>query len=213
MTDLGIVDAGIGNVGSVANMCRRLGADPRVLRDPDAVTTADRLILPGVGAWDHAAARLRDSGMAETLTTRVNEGVPVLGVCLGMQLLLDTSEEGTLPGLGWIPGAVRRLPARTSVGDVRIPHMAWARIHQTRAHHVLDRLADDARYYFVHGYAASPTDSTHVLATADYGDPFTAVIGRDNVLGTQFHPEKSHRHGKALLGAFLEGMLAPAGVL
>ena len=208
---LGIVDAGIGNVGSVANLCRRLGAAPVVMSDPAAVAGADRLILPGVGAWDFAVRRLQDSGMADAMTQRVRTGVPILGICLGMQLLHDSSEEGTLPGLGWIPGAVERLPARTEVGPVRIPHMSWARIEQQRPHPVLDALDRDARYYFVHGFAAAPTDPDHVIATARYGDPFTAAVANGNVLGTQFHPEKSHRHGKALLAAFLEAAPIPVG--
>ena len=112
MTALGIVDAGIGNVGSVANMCRRLGAEPVVVADPGRLATFDRLILPGVGAWDPACARLHDTGMTSALDERVAAGVPILGVCLGMQLLLDRSEEGTLPGLGWIAG--RRAAAEIS---------------------------------------------------------------------------------------------------
>ncbi|MEM9520923.1 MAG: imidazole glycerol phosphate synthase subunit HisH [Actinomycetota bacterium] len=201
---LGIVDAGIGNVGSVANLCRRLGTEPVVLGDPDAIASADRLILPGVGAWDYAARRLQETGMAEAMTEQVRAGTPILGICLGMQLLHDSSEEGTLPGLGWIPGAVRRLPAETAIGPVRLPHMSWARIEQTGPHPVLDSLAPDARYYFVHGYAAVPDDARHIIATARYGDTFTAAVANDNVVGTQFHPEKSHRHGKALLAAFLQ---------
>ena len=208
---LGIIDAGIGNVGSVANLCRRLGAEPVVLDDPDTVSSADRLVLPGVGAWDYAMRRLQETGLAEAMTDRVHAGVPILGICLGMQILHDSSEEGTLPGLGWIPGAVRRLPAQTELGPVRLPHMSWARIEQTRPHPLLDPLDDDARYYFVHGFAAVPDDDKHVIATARYGDRFTAAVANDNVLGTQFHPEKSHRHGKALLAGFLQADAAVIG--
>ena len=207
---LGIIDVGVGNVGSVANMCRRIGVEPTVISEPEDVAGADRLLFPGVGAWDSACRRLHETGMAEALTDRVGAGTPILGICLGMQLLLERSEEGELAGLGWIPGRVARLPSTTALGEVRIPHMGWTGIDVLQRHEVLDQLDAEARYYFVHSYAAAPTDPADVLATASYGDSFAAVIGRDNVLGTQFHPEKSHRHGKALLTAFLHGALVPS---
>jgi glutamine amidotransferase len=128
-----------------------------------------------------------------------------------MQLLFDESDEGTLPGLSWIPGVVRRLPAQTAVGEVRLPHKGWSPLEMVAPHDLFDMLADDARYYFVHGYAVVPTDPAHVIALAGYGDPFVAVVGRDNIVGTQFHPEKSHRHGKALLAGFLHNVDCPVG--
>lgn len=207
---LGIIDAGIGNVGSVANMARRLGTDALVVADPDGVAAADRLVLPGVGAWDTACTRLGATGMGEAILDAARAGTPILGICLGMQLLLDTSDEGSEQGLGWIPGGVRRLPGYTARGEVRIPHMGWSSITPTQEHPLLRDLAPDARYYFVHSYAAVPDDPAHVLATGSYGDDFVAVVGRDNVVGTQFHPEKSHRHGKAVLSAFLLDTLVPA---
>ena len=207
---LGIIDAGMGNVGSVANMARRLGADARIVAAPDDIAGLDRLVLPGVGAWDTACARLRETGMDEAVLAAATAGTPILGICLGMQLLLDTSDEGSARGLGWIPGRVARLPSHTARGEVRIPHMGWSPIAPSGDHPLLRGLMTDARYYFVHSFAAVPDDPSHVLATASYGDPFVAVIGRDNVVGTQFHPEKSHRHGKAVLSAFLHEALVPA---
>ena len=202
MSKLVVVDAGIGNVGSVANMCRRVGADPIVSGEPQVVAVADKVILPGVGAFDHAMCRLEEHGLADALHHCYQAGADVFGICLGMHLLLESSEEGESAGLSLIAGRVRRLPSETSVGSVPVPHMGWSKL-KARSHPLMTGLADDARFYFVHSYAAEPACQDDAIAHTVYGDPFVSAVARDRVVGVQFHPEKSHRHGKALLQAFI----------
>lgn len=199
-----IVDYGMGNVGSIANMVRKLGAASEVTSDPDEIATADSLVLPGVGAFDVAMDTLRSSGLIEPLERAVRaRGVPTLGICLGMQLLASSSEEGVSAGLGWVPGRVTRLVAEGPDGPLRIPHMGWSTVVRTRAQTRVPALgADGARYYFVHSYAFRCDDPSDQLGESSYGHPFTSAVERDNVLGVQFHPEKSHRHGLALLADF-----------
>ncbi len=200
-----VVETETANVGSVVNMCRRLGGDPVVSGDPGMIASADRLLLPGVGAFDAAMASLHGSGLVEVLRLRAEEGVPVLGICLGMQLLFDSSEEGVVAGLGLIPGVVRRLPVDSPVGPVRIPHMGWSRLEHCRPHGLTEGIGADARFYFVHSYAAVPEDDGDIIGVSTHGSLFVSAVARQNVLGVQFHPEKSHRYGKALLGNFLRG--------
>ncbi len=200
-----VVETETANVGSVVNMCRRLGGDPVVSGDPGMIASADRLLLPGVGAFDAAMASLHGSDLVEVLRLRAEEGVPVLGICLGMQLLFDSSEEGVVAGLGLIPGVVRRLPVDSPVGPVRIPHMGWSRLEHCRPHGLTEGIGADARFYFVHSYAAVPEDDGDIIGVSTHGSLFVSAVARQNVLGVQFHPEKSHRYGKALLGNFLRG--------
>ena len=200
-----VVETETANVGSVVNMCRRLGGDPVVSGDPGMIASADRLLLPGVGAFDAAMASLHGSGLVEVLRLRAEEGVPVLGICLGMQLLFDSSEEGVVAGLGLIPGVVRRLPVDSPVGPVRIPHMGWSRLEHCRPHGLTEGIGADARFYFVHSYAAVPEDDGDIIGVSTHGSLFVSAVARQNVLGVQFHPEKSHRYGRALLGNFLQG--------
>lgn len=202
-----VIDLGMGNVGSVANMLRKVGGASVLTSDPDVVSTADRIVLPGVGAFDTAMERLDSSRLTEVMHQRVLvDRIPVLGICLGMQLFADGSEEGALPGLGWIPGRVHRLPA---IGDdgttVKVPHMGWSRLSPTGEMQLDGSLTPESRFYFVHSYAYDPEDPADVLATTNYGSgPFCAIVGRDNLLGVQFHPEKSHRHGMNFLRSFVQ---------
>ncbi len=200
-----VVEAETANVGSVVNMCRRLGGDPVVSDDPGTIASADKLLLPGVGAFDAGMASLHGSGLVEVVRLRASEGVPVLGICLGMQLLFDSSEEGVTTGLGLIPGVVRRLPMESPSGSVRIPHMGWSRLEYYRPHDLTEGIGEEARFYFVHSYAAVPDDDEDIVAVSTHGSRFVSAVARQNVLGVQFHPEKSHRYGKALLGNFLRG--------
>jgi len=198
-----IVHTEVGNIGSVVNMCRRIGTDPIVSRDPEVIEQATKLLLPGVGAFDPAMDYLNRTGLREALDRQFAAQVPILAICLGMQLLLESSEEGTLPGLGWIPGEVRHL-RRTHGDELRVPNMGWAPISTVSYNPLFDGTQADARYYFVHSYAAVPSNDRHIVATAEYGGPFVAAIAIGNVTGVQFHPEKSHRYGKALIRRFLE---------
>jgi glutamine amidotransferase len=193
-----LIDYGAGNLHSVHNALKAAGAaDVAVTADPEAVLGADRVVLPGVGAFGACASGLRAvAGMAEALEARVlRGGAPFLGVCVGMQLMADRGEElGTHPGLGWIPGTVRAL---IPSAEVRVPHMGWNDVIPSTPH----PLIEPGEAYFLHSFAF---EGEEVLATTRHGGPVTAAIGRDNMIGVQFHPEKSQRYGIALLERFLK---------
>ena len=200
-----IIETGTANIGSVVNMCRRLGDNPVVSGDPGTVATADKLLLPGVGAFDAGMAGLHGAGLVEVVRLCVDEGVAVLGICLGMHLLFDSSEEGVETGLGLIPGVVKRLPVDSPVGLVRVPHMGWSRLECCRPHGLTEGIGEEARFYFVHSYAVVPEHDSDIIGVSTHGSRFVSAVARQNVLGVQFHPEKSHRYGKILLGNFLRG--------
>lgn len=190
-----VVDAGGANLGSVRHALERLGARVRVSADPDDVAAAPRLVLPGVGAAGPAMACLRERGLVPAIRAFRR---PLLGICLGMQLLFEASAEGDVECLGLLPGEVRAL--RPAPG-LRVPHMGWNRLLPLRADALLDGLGDQASAYFVHGYAAPVGDCT--LATCTHGETFAAAVGRGNVRGVQFHPERSSTAGARLLANFL----------
>ena len=196
---LALIDYGAGNLHSVENALRTAGcSDLIVTADADVVAKADRIVLPGVGAYGACAAALRAvPGMVEALNRRVrDEGAPFLGICVGMQLMADAGEEmGTHAGLGWVPGRVRRLEPGTM--DAKVPHMGWNDVVPTTPH----PLIEPGEAYFLHSFAFEGSD---VLATTEHAGAVTAAIGRDTMIGVQFHPEKSQRYGLALLERFLE---------
>ena len=198
---IGVIDYGVANVGSMLNMLRKVGADAQAVSTPEAVRSAEKLILPGIGAFDHGITALAERRLDAPIKERAAEGVPTLGVCLGMQLLGRASEEGTLEGLGLIAGESVRFRF-DSPGPFKIPHMGWATVQPKRESVILEGLDAEPRFYFVHSYHFVCADPADVLATARYGVEFTAMINRGNVWGAQFHPEKSHRFGMALLGQF-----------
>lgn len=197
--DVAIIDAGGANLGSVRYALERLGIAPRIVRDADGLRDADRVILPGVGAAPPAMAALRERGLNIALRT---SQAPLLGICLGLQLLFERSEEGDVECLGLLPGTVRRL--RPAPG-IRIPHMGWNRLRRKpgrqRQTTLLDGIDDGAWAYFVHGYAA-PVDGACV-AESVHGDPFAAVVQQGRIAGAQFHPERSAAAGARLLRNFL----------
>ena len=203
-SDIVVIDYGVGNVASIRNMLKKAGYDSELSGDPDVIANAGKVILPGVGAFDRAARILRESGLRDVVIERANAGVPLLGVCLGMQLLLDSSEEGERAerGLGLIPGMVRRFPSEIEVAGLKVPHMGWNTIERVSAPGVLTSAQTGNRYYFVHSFFADPTDPAHRLGVSRHGIDFTSMVHRDNVIGVQFHPEKSHRTGIALLSDF-----------
>jgi glutamine amidotransferase len=198
---LALIDYGAGNLRSVENALKAAGSpDVSVTADPDVVRTADRIVLPGVGAFGACMGALSAlPGMIETLNERVIEGgAPFLGICVGMQLMANAGEEmGIFPGLGWIGGTVRQLPVPPGI---KIPHMGWNDVVPAREYSLL--VPGEA--YFLHSYAFDVADPADLIATTDHGGPVTAAIGRDNMLGVQFHPEKSQSYGLALLARFLE---------
>ncbi len=195
-----VVDYGMGNLASVAKALARSGADVRVTQSPAVVADAAGVVLPGVGAFRDAAARLEESGLGAAVLERVAAGTPFLGVCLGLQLLFESSGEGgRWPGLGVLPGTVERL----STG-LKVPHIGWNDLDWGPAGAAMARgLPTPATVYFVHSYAAVPADPAVVAATTEYGGPVVAAVARDNVWAVQFHPEKSSRVGLSLLAAFV----------
>jgi glutamine amidotransferase len=204
-----IVDYGMGNIASIRNMIARLGGHADLTGDPNEIDAAQRIILPGVGAFDTAMTTLRHRGLAEALQAAVERDACLLGICLGMQVLFDGSDEGSEQGLGLLPGRVRRFPWEADGRLLRVPHMGWSEVQVRNPTSVLPTLGDDGRrFYFVHSYYADPQDPADVVATSRYGIDFASVVGAGRVVGVQFHPEKSHRHGMSLLADFLR---APGG--
>jgi glutamine amidotransferase len=200
---IAVVDYGMGNLGAIPNMLRRIGATAVITNDPIVISEAKKLILPGVGSFDTAIRNLQASAAWEPLHRRViDDRVPVLGLCLGMQILADRSEEGSLPGLGWIPGEIVRFQFAAD-GQLRIPHMGWNTVRSVRPTALLESGATP-RFYFAHSYHYRCADERDMVGATTYGYEFASVIARDNVLGVQFHPEKSHRFGLALLRRFIE---------
>lgn len=196
-----IVNYGIGNLGSLLNMCKRIGVKAQIQSDPEALRAAEKLVLPGVGAFDAAMTRIDTApGLREVLDHKaLVEKVPILGVCLGMQLLTRGSEEGQSAGLAWIAGAAYRFPR---VADVKVPHMGWNVATPQAPSLLTENVGDQPRYYFVHSYAVQVDDPAHSLMRTHYGIDFDAAIGSGNLYGVQFHPEKSHRFGMQILRNF-----------
>jgi glutamine amidotransferase len=196
-----IVDYGMGNLGSLLNILKLIGLPASIESDPERIARAQKLILPGVGAFDAAMGRIaRVSGLREVLDAKaLLERIPVLGVCLGMQLLTSGSEEGGLPGLEWIPGAAHRFP---SVAGVKVPHMGWNVATPVSRSPLIAEIGADARYYFVHSYYVRINDPAHVFLRSNHGIEFDSGICRGNIFGLQFHPEKSHRFGMQILKNF-----------
>lgn len=203
---ISIVDYGVGNIASVQNMLKKLGHDAELTGDPERIAAAPKVILPGVGAFDRAAGILRETGLRDAVVQAAGNGSQILGICLGMQLLLEGSEEGegSEAGLGLIPGRVVVFPPEVREQGLRIPHMGWNSITRVGDRSALPTLADGDRFYFVHSFHAVPADPAHRLATARHGVEFTAMVRKGNVVGAQFHPEKSHRTGMAMLRDFAE---------
>jgi glutamine amidotransferase len=195
---IAIVDYGIGNLGSVAKAFRHAGAEAVLTGDPDALRAARALVLPGDGAFGAAMEELRRRGLVSVVEDAARSGKPLLGICIGMQLLFERSEEhGSHRGLGLIPGSVRRFAP-----DLTVPHMGWNRLARRRPHPLLEGIEEGAHVYFVHSYhCGAPRD--FVLATSDYGGEFPAVVARGSTLGVQFHPEKSQAVGLRMIGNFV----------
>ena len=201
---IGILSYGIGNVGSIRNMLKKVGAASAIVQTAEELSACDKLILPGVGAFDTGMDLLEQSGMRGALDKAVENGKPLLGICLGMQMLGRRSEEGKRPGLSYVP--FDNIRFRLDSAQYKIPHMGWNYVAVTNTADPLVQGFEPAmRYYFVHSYHARCEDAGDALMLCDYGYPFAAAVRRGNVWGTQFHPEKSHRFGMALLKNFAEG--------
>jgi len=201
---ISIVDYGVGNLGSMLNMLRKIGAQAQLVSTPEQVERATKLVLPGVGSFGAGMAALRERGLVKPLRSKVRQDrTPLLGVCLGMQLLGRRSEEGQAEGLGLIDAEVRRLQPAPESG-CKVPHMGWSMLSPTRDGTLLRGLDARSRFYFCHSYHLVCADPADVLARAAYGGGFVAMVQHKNMVGVQFHPEKSHRFGMALLLNFAE---------
>lgn len=201
-----IIDYGMGNAASILNMIRRMGGEATISSKHDLITQATALILPGVGSFDNAVDKLNSSNLIPLIKHRVlNDRIPFFGVCLGMQLLFDSSEEGERRGLGLIPGTVKRFNfEHLSDTTLKIPHMGWNLVYPKEGGALFSGLESEPRFYFVHSYHVVCDNPTHEIATSVYGYRFTCGVQRDNIYAVQFHPEKSHKFGMQMFKNFLE---------
>jgi glutamine amidotransferase len=199
---IGIINAGIGNLGSLRHAVYNLGHDPLLISRPEQFADITHLILPGVGAFASAMAKLNEAGLADAIHEFSRTGRPLLGICLGMQLLASEGEEGGLTsGFGLVPGRV--VPLKVT-SPLRIPHVGWNEAHRIRGHPVLERIREDVDFYFVHSFRFAADSAEMVFAETVHGERFASIVGRDNVMGVQFHPEKSQVSGLRLLENFCE---------
>jgi glutamine amidotransferase len=197
---IAIIDYGAGNLRSVTNALVKLGYQPKVTRDPEDVLNAAAVIFPGVGAAADAMQSLRNSGLDEAIREVIRENQPLFAVCVGMQVLLSSTEEGGWNEcLGIIPGTVRRLPA-----GLKVPHIGWNQVKQMARHPIFEDIPDESNFYFVHSYYAEPEDTTVITGTTEYGVTLCSVLIKDNLVATQFHPEKSGTIGLRMYANFLK---------
>lgn len=200
---IAIVDYGLGNLGSIANMLQKIGVKATITANHDAIASATKLILPGVGAFDSGMENLRRLGLDTLLSERLQNGaVPTLGICLGAQLMTQSSEEGKRPGLGWIQAKTIRFCSRQPVANLKIPHMGWNDVAPQKPNPLFTDMFPNPRFYFVHSYHFLCEQPEDVLAVSNYGYDFACAFSRGHLFGVQFHPEKSHKFGMRLLQNF-----------
>jgi len=202
---IAIINYGSGNVGAIANIYKQLKIPHIVTGDLAELAAAERYILPGVGAFDATMRYLNNSGMVEMLNEQVLVNKKkVMGICVGMQILADSSDEGELPGLGWIPGHVRRIDAATLPANPKLPHMGWNSVTPRDGAQLFDGVDSERGFYFLHSYYFDAASAGNVAATVEYGKELTCAVARENVFGMQFHPEKSHANGVRVFKNFAE---------
>ncbi len=196
-----IIDYGMGNLGSILNMCKRIGVKAQITSDLETIHQADKILLPGVGAFDAAISRIDQLGLREMLVLKANiEKIPFLGICLGMQLLTHSSEEGTLNGLCLIDAHTLKFSFDNL--HMKVPHMGWNFVHPVNTSLLTKGFTKEFRFYFVHSYYVKCNDLKNVVMQTEYGHRFDSIIQKDNIYGAQFHPEKSHKYGMKLLENF-----------
>lgn len=199
---ISIVDYGMGNLGSVKNMLRYIGVKSQIVDEATELTNAQKILLPGVGSFNQAMKRISENGFLDVLNKKaLVDKIPILGICLGMQLLTNGSEEGTLPGLGWIDAETIRFPRNSGL---KVPHMGWNLVEPAMQSLLTSNLPNESRFYFVHSYYVKVVSQENSILKTDYGVSFDAAIQNDNIFGVQFHPEKSHKFGMQLLKNFSE---------
>lgn len=201
---IAIVDYQAGNIGSIRNMLKKIGYDSLITSSIAEIEAADHIIVPGVGSFDYGMQKLRDFNLVDVLNRKKESGTPILGICLGAQLMCNRSEEGILPGLGWIPGEVKRFPGSEGGKKYTVPHMGWDIVQQTKSSKLFEEVEQPARFYFVHSYYIQCQQPEAVLTQNRYSTTYHSAFELDNVMGVQYHPEKSHKFGKQLLKNFIE---------
>jgi glutamine amidotransferase len=202
---IAIIDYGSGNIGAIANIHKQLGLPHIVTGDPQELAGADRYVLPGVGAFDATMKYFTRSGMVDMLNEQVlGKTKKVLGICVGMQILADSSEEGVLPGLGWIPGRIRKIDENSLSCAPKLPHMGWNSVTPKPGARLFEGVDCGRGFYFLHSYYFAARDAADVTAVVEYGEEIPCSVARDNVFGVQFHPEKSHANGAAVFRNFAE---------
>lgn len=200
-----IVDYDAGNIGSIRNMLRRIGSNSKIASDPDAIDSATHIILPDVGSFDFGMQKLNELQILEVLKKKtLLEKIPTLGICLGAQLMCSRSEEGVLPGLGWVEAEVKKFPVQINGNRFKVPHMGWDYVKEAKESRLTYSLPQPARFYFVHSYYIDCKAEKDKLLRNEYGVEFDSAFEKDNILGVQFHPEKSHQFGMELLKNFIE---------
>ncbi len=199
----GVIDYGMGNVGSIINMIERLGSIASAVSTPEDIQKADKLILPGVGSFDNGISRLKENNLVESLNYKVLvKKTPVLCICLGMQLITLKSEEGVSPGLGWIDGECLKFGFTDET--IKIPHMGWNSVKFRKESLIQSEIPENPRFYFVHSFYVKCNQDSDILATTNYNFDFVSAIQKDNIYATQFHPEKSHKYGMGLIKGFVD---------
>ena len=198
-----IVDYGLGNIKAFVNIYEQMNIPVKVARNPDELLQAKQIILPGVGAYDSALERLSESGLRDCLDDMVlKKECPVLGICVGMQIMANSSEEGALGGLGWVDAEIKKFKVTNQSGRMVLPHMGWNDVMLERENPLFKGLETGSKFYFLHSYYAFTSNQIDTLSITDYGGPFTSSFGFKNIYGVQFHPEKSHQWGVQLLKNF-----------
>lgn len=199
-----IIDYHCGNLGSIANMLKKLGYPSEIVTTPQKVMSAEKLILPGVGSFDYGMSKLKELGLLDALNQKVLfETTPVLGICLGAQLMCKSSEEGVLPGLGWVDAHVVKFPTELNGVRYTVPHMGWDHVKTEKPSKLFEGL-ENARFYFVHSYSISCEVQQDILCSNIYSKEYNSAFEKENIIGVQFHPEKSHKFGKQIFKNFLE---------
>ena len=199
---IAIIDYGVGNLASIKNMLKKAGFESSLISDPESLEKADKIILPGIGAFDHCMQKFDASGLIPIFKKKVLvEKIPLLGICVGLQMLMENSEEGTEAGLGWISGKTIKF-RKDKLGDLKIPHMGWTNVRLSKLSELTKALGEMPRFYFVHSFHVKLDNVDDELLSANYGYDFTAGVNRGNIFGVQFHPEKSHKYGMKILENF-----------
>lgn len=202
-----VIDYGLGNLGSILNMLKKIQAEAVISRNPEQILKADKLILPGVGSFDNGMRNISELGLRDVLELKVmKEKTPILGICLGLQLFTEASEEGKLPGLAWLKARTARFKVDSSQNHLRVPHMGWNSVKKTKDSTMLNGFDSDWRFYFVHSYHVEVDDDNDALLKTHYGYDFVSAIEKDNIFGVQFHPEKSHKFGMQLFKNFVQSV-------